>query len=165
MRVRIFAVIVSLCASVLAFAAPEHGRLPATRDLSALADQARERRLPILVMFSQRGCPYCTVVEEDFLEPMLRSGDYRDKIIMRRVMVDSFTPIRDFDGEEVDAGEFARRYQGYLTPTVVFLDAGGRELAPRVVGITTPDFYGGRLDEGIELSLSRLRPQARLSSP
>lgn len=166
MRLKIFALLLTLFASFTAAAGPsEPGVLPATQDLAALAEQARERRLPILVMFSQRGCPYCTVVEEEFLEPMMRSGDYQDKVIMRRVMVDSFTPITDFDGQEVEANAFASRYRGYLTPTVVFLDARGRQLAPPVVGITTVDFYGGKLDAAIEESLSRLRPQASLSAP
>jgi hypothetical protein len=43
---------------------------------------------------------------------------------------------------------------------VVFLNHQGKELAERLIGITTRDFYGGFLDEAIEESLHRLRDLA-----
>lgn len=162
MRLRLFALIILWVLSAAALAASEHG-VPAVSDLSAVGEEARESGVPILVMFSQRGCPYCRVVEEDFLGPMLSSGRYDDKVVIRRVMTDGFRRLTDFDGEPVEPDAFAGRYGAGLTPTVVFLDSHGRELADRVVGLTTPDFYGGKLDSGIEESLARLRQQARFT--
>lgn len=150
--------------SAVGAGSPEPGRLPAAQDLAALAEQARARDLPILLMFARHGCPYCTLVEGDFLEPMQRSGNYHDKIIMRRVMVDSRAAHVDFDGSRITAAALAQRYGASLTPTVVFVDADGREIAPRLVGITTPDFYGGELDDAIDSSLDRLHGRAQRSS-
>ena len=75
-----------------------------TTDLASDAQAARERNLPILMMFSMDGCGYCELVEQDFLRPMLISGDYRDKVIIRMVKTDSF---RDAVLKAVNLGDDA----------------------------------------------------------
>ena len=39
-----------------------------------------------------------------------------------------------------------------VAPTVLFLGKDGREVAPRLVGGTTSDFYGAYLDERIRVA-------------
>ncbi|MGD8547566.1 MAG: thioredoxin family protein [Thiohalophilus sp.] len=129
-----------------------------TEDLYADARQAEDQNLPLLIMFSQDGCSYCSMVREDFLEPMLKSGDYADKVIIRIVKVDDFSEVRDFDGKLRSASTIATRYRASVTPTVIFVDARGYELAERILGISTPALYGGILDDAIDNSLHRLRP-------
>ena len=129
-------------------------------DLQAVGWEARQRQLPIMIMFSREGCPYCDVVREEFLKPMLRSGDYTDRVIMLEIHSDGYAPIRDFNGQMISADALAHRYQAGFAPTVVFLNHQGKELAERLIGITTLDFYGGFLDEAIEESLQRLRNHA-----
>jgi thioredoxin-related protein len=129
-------------------------------DLQAVGQEARQRQLPILIMFSREGCPYCDVVREEFLKPMLRSGDYTDRVIMLEIHSDSYAQFRDFNGQMVGAEALAHRYQAGFAPTVVFLNHQGIELAERLIGITTRDFYGGFLDESIEKSLQRVRSVA-----
>ena len=133
--------------------------VPRVSDLQALGAEARARNLPILVMFSSEHCPYCMVVREEFLKPMLRSGDYTDRVIIVEIESDE-TILTDFDGRPIEAIDLAQRYAATLSPTVVFLDSDGRELAPRLVGITTVDFYGGYLDEAINTALLHLRKLA-----
>ncbi len=130
------------------------------RDLSREGEEAQRRGLPILIMFSMEHCPYCEIVREEFLKPMLRSGDYDNKVIMREIQSDSFETLRDFDGKAITADALAHRYNASLSPTVVFLDPDGRELVSRLVGITTVHYYGGFLDEAIEQSLQRMRSLA-----
>ena len=43
-----------------------------------------------------------------------------------------------------------------LAPTVVFLGPDGSELAERLVGYSSPDFYGAYLEQRIEQARSRL---------
>ena len=126
-------------------------------NLQEVGEEARARRLPILIMFSIRECPYCDVVREEFLKPMLRSGDYVDRVIMLELYSDSHAQLRDFNGELISAEELIQRYQAGFAPTVVFVDSQGKELAERLIGITTRDFYGGYLDEAIDESLQRMR--------
>jgi thioredoxin-related protein len=129
-------------------------------NLQAVGEEARARQLPILVMFSIRECPYCDVVREEFLKPMLRSGDYVDRVIMLELYSDSHAQLRDFNGELISADELIHRYQAGFAPTLVFLDSQGKELAERLIGITTRDFYGGYLDDAIDESLQRVRDLA-----
>jgi len=126
-------------------------------DLQAVGQEARARKLPILIMFSMRDCQYCDVVREEFLKPMLRSGDYDDRVIMLELYSDSYTQLRDFNGQLISSSELTQRYKAGFAPTVVFLDSQGKELAERLIGITTRDFYGGFLDEAIDESLQRIR--------
>lgn len=128
-------------------------------NLQADGQLARNRQVPLLIMFAMQDCPYCVVVREEFLNPMLISGDYDNKVVIREIHTDSYLKLRDFNGKPVTSGALARRYDVSLVPTVVFVDAEGRELAKRLIGITTVDFYGGFLDEAIEASLIKLRQQ------
>jgi len=126
-------------------------------DFSALAEVSEQKRLPILLMFSASHCTYCVRLEEEFLKPMLRSGDYDDKVLIRKIRIDSYDKVRDFDGKRIAVDEFTDRYNVYVTPTVAFLDSSGNQLAPKRVGLTTPEFYGGYLDQSIEVALDMLR--------
>lgn len=129
-------------------------------DFAELGKLARNQQTPILIMFSQKGCTYCVVLEEDYLRPMLRSGDYQDKVIIRKVRVDSFETLRDFDGNPVEADSFATNYRAYVTPTMVFLDHNGKELTKRLMGIGTEGFFAAEIDTAIDMSLNRLRSVA-----
>ncbi len=129
----------------------------AVTDLSREGALARERKVPILLMFSAEYCGYCMRVEEEFLKPMLISGDYTDRVIIRQLKVDSLGEVRDFDGRPIGVEALVNRYGAFVTPTIVFLDAEGRQMSQKMVGLTTPDFFGGYLDERIETALSRVR--------
>lgn len=132
-------------------------------DLAGDGQMANQNRLPLLIMFSMDGCPYCDIVENEFLRPMLISGDYEDKVIIRMVKLDSYGTLTDFNGDPIDADQLAQRYSASLMPTVVFVDSDGREMAERLVGVTTVDYYGGDLDDRIDVALGRVR-NVRLSA-
>lgn len=131
-----------------------------TTDLSADAQLARYRQVPILVMFATEECGYCHIIEEEFLKPMLRNDAYEEKVLIRRVMLDDYGTFTDFDGSETTSDELASRYDARLTPTLVFLGPNGKELAPRIVGVQTVELYGWDLDNGIDTSLSKIRDLA-----
>lgn len=131
-------------------------RVPLTRDLQADAAQARARGVPLLLMFTLDDCPYCMVVREEFLDPMQRNDNYRKKVLMRILKMDAGY-VTDFDGKRIAVDDLALRYAASVAPTVVLLDHQGKLLTERLLGLTTPDFYGGYLDEAIEQSLRRLQ--------
>lgn len=132
-------------------------KIESIKDFTGIARLSEERRLPILLMFSADHCGYCERLEEDFLKPMLRSGDYEDKVLIRKFKISGSGEVRDFDGKRIPISDFRSRYNISVTPTVVFLDSSGAQLAPKRVGLTTPDFYGGYLDQSIETALNVLR--------
>ena len=146
--------------SVLLLSASAYGETSAVlstpADFNVTGRYALRERLPVLVLFSSSDCGYCTFVKEGFLEPMLKSGDYEDKVLIRIVNIDSGDDVRDFSGELVDSDDFAERYDVQLTPTVTLLDNNGNELVERVVGLGTVEYYGSFLDKAIEASLKKL---------
>ena len=144
-----------------ALAARDTVLVPEITDLQREARLAATRQVPILVMFGADHCSYCHQLEEDFLKPMLRSGDYTDKVLIRQVQLDGYGSVRDFDGREISVDDLASRYDVRLTPTVVFVDQQGRRVAPNLVGLSTVDYYGGFLDDSIERSLRVLRGNGR----
>ena len=121
-----------------------------------LAEQAEDKAIPIMVLFSSRHCDYCEFVKREYLSPMQRGGEYDSKAVIRVVETDVGDELHDFNGELIDTDVFSERYNIQFIPTVVFMDAKGRELSKRIVGIGNEDFYGGSLDEGIEESLTHL---------
>jgi thioredoxin-related protein len=137
--------------------AVERGVLPMATDLSKLAKEAKERRAPILVLFSSAGCHYCGQVRDEFLIPTTRNADYDNKVIMVEVEAGSSLRLIDFNGKATTHGDFAARYQITMTPTVKLLDAQGREAAIPLVGIVSRDYYGGFLDQAIDAALVKIR--------
>lgn len=129
-------------------------------DLRLEAQLSRARSLPIVIMLSAEGCTYCIQMEEQFLRPMVISGDYEEKAILRKIEVGA--ELIDFAGRRVAVEEFAGRYRAFVTPTLLFLDSTGEALTDKMVGLTTPDFFGGYLDASIDDALARLRGSASL---
>jgi len=127
------------------------------QNLEALGEQARNDDVAVLLMFSQKGCTYCIILEQDYLLPMLRSGDYAKKVIIRKISIDSYETLRNFDGTSISADTFATNYRSYVTPTMVFLDHNGRELTKRLMGVGTEGFFFADIDRAIDTSLNRLR--------
>ncbi|HEY0635267.1 MAG TPA: thioredoxin fold domain-containing protein [Gammaproteobacteria bacterium] len=155
MRGYLLALTIMLTTLVAATSA-KAGDIPTIKDLRHEASQSREKGLPILLMFSADHCSYCVRIEEDFLKPMQNGGFYDDKVIIRRIKLGS-QQVADLDGSRISSRELGERYDVSVTPTLVFIDHKGRQLAPKLVGLTTPELYGGYLDEAIDTSLDRLR--------
>jgi len=70
----------------------------AVSDFQQEAKLAQQRRLPLLITFSTAECNYCDLLEEEFLEPMLLSGDYEDQVLIRKLKLDG-DDVRGFAGE------------------------------------------------------------------
>ena len=128
-----------------------------TTDLRTDAKLAASRQVPLLVMFSQVDCPFCHTLTEEILEPMLISGDYIDRVVIRELMIDGEADIIDFSGKPVDPYEVFRRHQLFVTPTILLFDSSGNEVGERQVGINTVDYYGYYLDEAIDAALKKIR--------
>lgn len=139
-------------------------RVPVATDLQRDGAQALQQHLPILLAFSADECSYCEMLEEDFLEPMLLGGDYRDKIIILKLILDNGSSVINFNGKVIDATRLSDHYRVFVTPTILFVDANGNELAERMVGINTPELYGGYLDACIETALLSIRSPDNLAS-
>ncbi len=132
----------------------------ASPDLSRDARLSEEKGLPMLVLFSADYCRYCTRLSEEFLVPMQRSGEYRDRVLIREIRIDNYATLRDFEGQPTMPEDLAYRYDISVTPTILFLDHRGRELTQRMVGLGTVDFFGLYLDAAIASARARLHAEA-----
>lgn len=146
-----------LLSGILANTAAAEPRINSDRDMFANQQLASDKQIPVMLMFSAEECPYCEILESEVLRPMLISGDYGHKVLIRRFMIDDGGNIRDFDGKMIDNYEFVSRYNIFVTPTLVFLDANGQELAERIIGVNTLELFAGRVDDAILASLNSLR--------
>lgn len=125
--------------------------LPPARNLAAEADLARQRGQPLLVMVSLMGCVYCERVRRSELMPRLQAGQPIVQVDMRSAQM-----LLDWQGRSLSHDELVRRWKVGLAPTVLFFGPTGRELAERMEGAYSSDFYGAYLDERLEQSRQRL---------
>jgi len=160
---KLFALLASLVGFSLVFAAqPNHSssvEVPVVQDMSEIAKIAREKSLPIMLVFSADHCPYCEILENEIIKPMIFSGDYTNRALIYKINIDDSNKIIDFDGEQISNFDFASNQNAYVTPTMVFLDPNGKELYKRILGVNTVEMFGGRVDQALAASLNKLRSQ------
>ena len=82
---------------------------PVVNDLAAAANIAREQRVPVLVAFTLKQCPYCNRARREYWTPMHQSAAWRAKALMVEVVLDGEPALRDFDGNPTTVREYARR--------------------------------------------------------
>lgn len=133
---------------------PAHDQLPVPASLPQAARAAAARGEPLVVMVTLRGCAFCDVVRRHHLLPMLRRGEVH---AVQVDMLDRATPLEGFDGRRITGYELARAWRLSVAPTLLFLDAGGRELAERLEGMGLAEFYGPYLEERLRQARQRLR--------
>ena len=129
--------------------------LPVPGSLQAVALAAGAKREPLVLLVSLPGCPYCELVRRNYLLPMRAEGLHAWQIDV----TDKRQQIRDFAGQPATGAELAARWKATFTPTVLFFDARGIEIAGRLAGVASPDFYGSHLEDA--LSRARQVLQAR----
>ena len=135
---------------------PSPVQVAQTNDLASVASIARDRKLPILLVFSAHHCTYCELLEDEILKPMLLSGDYRERVLIYKILLDEESALQDFNGSTISPAALSQRYDVYVTPTMLFLDANGQELSERILGINTLEMFGGLVDQAIDRSLAQL---------
>ena len=119
--------------------------LPPSVSLQQEIALALRMRKALVVMVSLHGCPFCRVVRDNFLIHLLR--DEGQPVV--QVNMQSGLALVGADGRATTHGAQVVAWKVAAAPTLLFLGPGGRELAPRLVGASIPDFYGAYLDERV----------------
>jgi thioredoxin-related protein len=131
-----------------------HAALPTTASLRGAAQAAAARGEPLVVMTTLAGCPYCDVVRNHHLLPMLRAG----QVVAIQIDVrDRTSNLQGFAGDTTTPAEQARLWKARFAPTVMFFGPDGREVAERLVGVAVPDFYGEYLQARLVEARQKLR--------
>lgn len=145
------------CLAALLVVAPVSAQMIEARDLAADARLAAARKIPLLVLFSEAGCPWCERARQEFLLPMQRNPEYQAKVMMREVGIDNPAVLIDFAGKKTTQAAFARRLGVNMMPTVIMLGPRGETLGEPLVGFRGADYYGYFLDLRIDTALAQLR--------
>jgi thioredoxin-related protein len=132
---------------------PETAPIPELNSLEEVAKTARARGVPILVEFSTPWCRYCEALEQQVLKPLMRNGKYKDRIIVKKLEVNTYSSIAGFDGRQYRTDLISQMYDVDLYPTLVFFDAGGNEISQRIVGITVLEYVAGELEKAIDAAV------------
>lgn len=123
------------------------------QNLQQLAEEAKQTGLPIMLMFGAEWCEFCEQLVEEVFNPMSMRGNYDGKVVlMRHVGVDEQQTIPGLGGEPIKKSEWAYALNADLTPTVIFLDGDGREVAPRIVGISNIHMYAGVIHRNLNIA-------------
>jgi len=135
--------------------------VPVTDNLFVDAALSSQDSLPIMLVFTGVECGYCDLLEEEFIKPMLLGGEYTDKVIIRKLVIDNGSRVTGFSGQRLNTEDLAFEYRVFVTPTILFVGPDGYQLAERMIGINTIEMFGGYLDQCIETALLRLRHPAQ----
>ncbi len=140
--------ILLLLASRLLAADP--AALPRVADLKQLGKTAETNHIPILLLVSQFHCDFCERMKREVLHPMQLSGAYADQVLMRELQIDTGEMVTDFQGHRQPSNTLSAHYDIHVTPTLLFLDGQGKEVAERILGINTVDYLLLYIEEAIE---------------
>ena len=123
------------------------------QNLQSLGQESEQLQLPIMLMFGAEWCEYCEQLNEYVFNPMMMSGLYEGKVVlMRHVGIDIDTPIPDWQGQPLQKAKWAYQLDADLTPTVLFLDGKGKEVAPRIVGIPEITMFTGVIHRNLNIA-------------
>ncbi|MEE9326845.1 MAG: thioredoxin fold domain-containing protein [Cocleimonas sp.] len=126
-------------------------------DFQKLAIEMKQKSLGLVLMLHAEHCPYCTKMENEVLSPMVKSKDYDNMVLIRKLQIDEARDVVDFDGSTVEPSDISNRYDAALTPTLVFLDHNGNQRNEKMIGINTVELFGAYLDIEIDKLVGNLK--------
>lgn len=124
--------------------------VPAARDFQALKNLMNTQKAPLLLAVTADYCHFCEQLKEEYLRPMMKNTEERERVVIRTFDLDGGLDITDFDGKTISVEDFSGRYNASLTPTVLFLNSNGEEVAEKMLGFNTPELYGAYLEKAID---------------
>lgn len=149
----------ALGARAVAQPAGGEAHLPPVDDLRALLAQVRARRVPLLVLFSTPGCPYCLEVRRNYLAPRVaeQAALPAPTVLIREVDITSRAALVDAQGRRITQADFASQFGVRVVPVVALFDERGQLLGEPLVGIDRSGFYEAYLSRAIESAQRKLR--------
>jgi thioredoxin-related protein len=119
--------------------------LPMPGSLASALEAALARRRALVMMVSLPGCPWCKLVRQSYLAPLLAEGQPVIELDMQ-----DRGGVVGFDGAPTTSTRLAESLRVRIAPTVLFLGRGAREIAPRLAGVASEDFYGAYLQQRVD---------------
>ncbi len=132
---------------------PKTALLPWPDNLAVLAAQAQSRGEPLVLMASLPGCPWCELLRRNYLGPMRKEGvaAFEFMITERRLQ------LVDFQAQRVTPFALSEQLKIKITPTLLFFNAQGQEIAARIEGVASADFIGTIVNERLTSARDRIK--------
>jgi thioredoxin-related protein len=127
--------------------------LPTSKSLQNDIAAALKSSKPLVVLVSLDNCPFCKIARENYLIPLM----VEQSINVVQVNFNHQTPIDDAQGKPTTHAQLIRTWDINAAPAVLFLGKNGKEVATRLVGGSTSDFYGAYLEERIYQAIKVLQ--------
>ena len=144
--------------SLDAFSAPLK-EFPTAKSLPLEISAALKNASPLLVFVSLDNCPFCKIARENYLLPLMNE----QSIPVVQVNFRHHASVMDARGNVTTQDQLIRSWSIKVAPTVLFLGKDGNEIAPRLAGGTTSDFYGAYIDERIREAKSNISNISNIS--
>lgn len=125
------------------------------QNLASESRQAMAEDKVYLLYVSRLRCPYCAKLEKNVLLPMLNNKQYGKLVELRELSFEGGEVV-DFNNQSHLSIEIINQFAIPGTPTLLFLDNNGEELASRIVGYNSEDFYWYYFDKAIEAARTEL---------
>jgi thioredoxin-related protein len=127
--------------------------LPWPTDLRQAATQAHARSEPLVLMVSLPGCPWCELLRRNYLGPMQNEG-----VVSYEFMINERSrTLQDFKAQRITPAALSTALKVTNTPTLLFFNREGQEIAPRIEGVASADFIGAILDERLATARQHLK--------
>ncbi len=126
------------------------------KSFDLLFKQAEKENKIIMLEMSASYCAYCKTLEEEIINPMLISGDY-NHVIIRRLHIDDYYKIAMSNNTKITPREYAAQKNVFVTPTLLFLNSRNEEVAERIIGINSIDYFGAYVDDAIDIGTLTLQ--------
>lgn len=149
-----------LCALPLLFAnhvRAESGIVIEETNFHALSEKMQRKKMGLVLLLHAEHCHYCIMMDKKILSPMIRSGEYNEKVFIRKLQVGIEDEIVGFKGTKTTASKLISQYDATFTPTLLFLDAKGTEQVVKIIGLNSLEFFGAAVEEQIEELLAIIR--------
>jgi hypothetical protein len=151
----------SLVIAPHARARPQQTQLQRMVHFGKAAQAAATLAEPLVLLVSLPGCPFCEIVRRNYLVPMRAESNLQ---AWQLDINDAKTALTDFDGKPTTPAAWSRARALRTTPTLLFLSSLhtekkplGHELAERLQGFASADFYGAYLDDRLQTARQALR--------
>ena len=126
--------------------------LPLPIDLAQVSRAAAQGGQPLVLMVSLPGCPWCELLRRNYLTPLRAQGLPAFEFMVN----DRSSALRDFQGKNTLPAALASQWKVSITPTLLFFNAQGQEIAPRIEGVASADFIGAVIDERLASARERI---------
>jgi Thioredoxin-like domain len=116
--------------------------LPTPTSLREAALVAQSKGEPLVLLVSLPGCVWCELLRRNYLAPMRNEGLQAFQITVN----DTKQVIDNFQGQPSHGADIAAAHQAKFTPTLMFFNAQGKEIAKRMEGVASVDLIGALID-------------------